>query len=918
MGCRHHFKNNRELFKKTIILFLLVSAGFFILSCPSRIDESMLLHVKDTIAPVISITAPADGSSYASAVIVEGVVKDQTAEDGSAGEVRSLSFEVSAAGIGEQIEVKDDGTFIFQFSTSGLSGFLNVKLKAEDWNGNVGEVSLNLVDEGAIPSFSVIQDDGKVRLEWEEVPLTEQYVLYYTCNGTLPSENNGSKIDDITSPYKMEGLDNSGCMYVFRLNALSENGDDNWSDYIQAIPLSPTVLFPSVTGSYNYIHVSWPDIPGCGETGYEVYRSTSENSGYVNITGIIKDTSFFDGEAKKGQVYYYKVKPALKGCGRSFWNSGEKTVIPENLPELVTTVDTGDARAVTVQGSYAYVSDYDDGLVIVDISDPENAHIKGSIDTGSIIDAYISGNYAYAVGHNYDSTLYLINIENKKNPMVLDSLEMDLPISLTVVDDYAYVVETPSGTGYISVVDISTPGELPDTWDTVAANIDTPEDITDDGSYLYIADSGEEGLVIYNLTDPAAPGYEATAVTNANSCRVTLDGNYAFVASRNYGTKVVNISTPGTPLYNSDNDISSQYALNISIRNKYAYIADDSDGIKVIDISDLTDTMITAVEDTVKARDIAFSGNYAFLADGPGGLKVFDITIPSLDSEADPVALGTAVSVTLAGDYAYIADGGSGDIVNIRNPSDPSHVGPLGTALSYDIAVIGDYAYVSTGTGLQIIDISEKDDPEVLNEIDIGDTRDLIIRGSLAFFSMRQQGIKIFDISTITDPVLLGALDTENAYDLAVEGDYLYVADNTDGLKIINISNPGMPVLKGSWQHVTSNGAAAVALQGDYAYLAEGWRGVRIIDISDPLDPQMAVEISVNDSAQDIDIAGNYAYVSDRNSGITVIDITNPLSPDIVDNYDTTQAMNSAVRGEYIYTADTGSGLRILDITSWD
>ncbi len=64
------------------------------LSCPNPLDIGMLLHVKDAIGPVITISSPAEGSYCAQTVIVSGTVSDSATATGDAGEVKALSYEV--------------------------------------------------------------------------------------------------------------------------------------------------------------------------------------------------------------------------------------------------------------------------------------------------------------------------------------------------------------------------------------------------------------------------------------------------------------------------------------------------------------------------------------------------------------------------------------------------------------------------------------------------------------------------------------------------------------------------------------------------------------------------------------------------------------------------------------------------------
>jgi len=77
---------------------------------------------------------------------------------------------------------------------------------------------------------------------------------------------------------------------------------------------------------------------------------------------------------------------------------------------LVGRYDTGDwAYGVYVSGSYAYVADEDDGLRIIDVSDPSSPSEVGFYDTGgSALGVYVSGSYAYVADEG--GGLYILDV----------------------------------------------------------------------------------------------------------------------------------------------------------------------------------------------------------------------------------------------------------------------------------------------------------------------------------------------------------------------------------------------------------------------------------------------------------------------------------------------------------------------------
>lgn len=161
---------------------------------------------------------------------------------------------------------------------------------------------------------------------------------------------------------------------------------------------------------------------------------------------------------------------------------------------LIGYFDTpGIAKGVAVQGSYAYVADYFQGLRIINVSDPSNPSEIGAIDpqgTDRAFDVVINGTYAYVAYGN--SGLWVFDVSNPTFPTLAGYIESD---------------------GFSTGVAIS-------------------------GSYAYVA-YGSIGLQIINISDPANPteaGYYYT-VNAAND--VALDNNYAYVAANGDGLYII-------------------------------------------------------------------------------------------------------------------------------------------------------------------------------------------------------------------------------------------------------------------------------------------------------------------------------------------------------------------------------------------
>ena len=76
---------------------------------------------------------------------------------------------------------------------------------------------------------------------------------------------------------------------------------------------------------------------------------------------------------------------------------------------------------MTILGSHAYVADHSFGLQVIDISNPENPQIVGSVDTaGDARSVVISGSFAYVA--DYSAGLQVVDISNPESPFLMGTI----------------------------------------------------------------------------------------------------------------------------------------------------------------------------------------------------------------------------------------------------------------------------------------------------------------------------------------------------------------------------------------------------------------------------------------------------------------------------------------------------------------
>ncbi|MCH7826676.1 MAG: hypothetical protein IIC75_01670, partial [Bacteroidetes bacterium] len=278
-----------------------------------------------------------------------------------------------------------------------------------------------------------------------------------------------------------------------------------------------------------------------------------------------------------------------------------------NTPEVVVRLD------------YAYVADWENGLHIIDISDPFNPTEIGFFETeaNQVVAVAVGGNYAYVVGLLAHG-LQIIDISDPSNPTVTGIFNTPhIAFGVAVGGNYAYVADWGDGIRIIDISDPSSPTEI-GFFDTQG----TAYNVTVSGDYAYIADHNY-GMRIIDISNPFSPTEIGFFDTGNSTWDIAISGNYAYIADYRDGLRIIDISDPSSPTEIGFFD-TGDLATGVAVSGNYAYVADGSDGLRIIDISDPYNPTETGFFDTDGfARRVVVSGNYIYVADVAGGLYIF-------------------------------------------------------------------------------------------------------------------------------------------------------------------------------------------------------------------------------------------------------------------------------------------------------
>ena len=234
-------------------------------------------------------------------------------------------------------------------------------------------------------------------------------------------------------------------------------------------------------------------------------------------------------------------------------------------------------------------------------------------------------------------------------------------------------------------------------------------------------------------------------------------------------------------------------ALDVAISEHYAYVADKNGGLQIIDVSDPAQPQpVASVTTPGAANSVAVYGSYALVADGMAGVQIYNISNPLAPQPyAELSVAGTATDIAVVGTTAYVAAGSGGlSIINLQDMLAPYSMGVCtlpGTAQM--VTMIDDVAYVAAGSGgLQLVDVGNPYDPTVIGQLATGSARWLSVAGDIVFLAGADGKLLSVDASDPSEPAIVQSrVPAGVARAVEVVDDLAFVADQNNGLRILSI-----------------------------------------------------------------------------------------------------------------------------------
>lgn len=195
---------------------------------------------------------------------------------------------------------------------------------------------------------------------------------------------------------------------------------------------------------------------------------------------------------------------------------------------ILTTVDTLNALDVFVVGNYAYVADGSNGLAIINVTNPPSAFLQSQLKGFTANGLAVDGNLAAIVGQN---TLFTVNVSDPANPAMLGSVNVGVVYDVALSGNYAHVAAYTLGYKVFNVINPATPQHV----GTVNNFYPVDVSLSGDGLAFFAEYFFVSALPFVNITLPTSPVYQGfidfSKYRDDDGNGLDVDSQYAYMTT---------------------------------------------------------------------------------------------------------------------------------------------------------------------------------------------------------------------------------------------------------------------------------------------------------------------------------------------------------------------------------------------------
>lgn len=599
------------------------------------------------------------------------------------------------------------------------------------------------------------------------------------------------------------------------------------------------------------------------------------------------------------------------GSSRAYRGLQVFDIAQPDAPALVSTMPSDvHVAGIVVSGDRAYLPAENDGVLVVDISEPTTPKQIGRIGT--------PGAAREVVVFDRGGVSHLAIADSVEGVRIVDVTDPAAPRTVSVFD--------PSGARAADVRNVAV-----------------------DGNLLAVAD-GEHGYVVVDLTTPESPARIGGGHTGRPAIDVVLHRGLVYVSHSPgfidvYDTRVAGLPRVGG--VQACDTCMQRYPAYLHLIGDQLYVTAAREGVYTYTLDGVGGMGLAGVRRTpgpafavVETTDRVYVGE-------EGGLVSFDRATFGAPRFFDATGHGDATTVAVVDDLAYVAASSRGlQVFALGEPEQPR----LGAVIATPASPSGDVsaAFVTaTPDALVVGDVrgglvtfdhtSAAASPTVMGQVQATDGVEQVvpIRPGVVLACQGNTGIVLADVSNPRMPRVIverffrdlvpAVPDYCNDVVFDATTNIAYVA-GLAGITVLEVGDAAAadPLrLVGRTPLPSRDSAISLVRNGRLLYVAsriadfEGHHGVtyrlHVVDVADPFAPTWRSASADLGGGGSVELVGDKVFAAARELGVYVFDVSSPVEP-VIEYLIPTRGVPSAFAAtrETLYVAASSGGLSVI------
>lgn len=514
----------------------------------------------------------------------------------------------------------------------------------------------------------------------------------------------------------------------------------------------------------------------------------------VELSFLAMNRIFLDFSVAEKEVYV------------SFLDEGVKTFNTSNvfLPnEIISkSFSSLNPMGITTVGDLGYIDTFGVGLTVMDLT---NSTAFVPLSTVNLPDAgwRIAGEQNAAYVQGVEEGLWLINVSDPQHPEISALLETPAAISdVYVKDSIAYILSGFDTLWLINVTSLAEPTPL-----GAIIRSDGIRKVQVSQNNLYLSDRTLPSLIVFKLEASS----ETTSI-NLNEAQdilsLKVQESVVYLADYSFGLKMLNITDPTRPTLIGDGLALSGGVTNLAVNGNIVYVVGaGNNGVTVVNVATLLNPRVLSsfIKGESTVFDIEVVDQIAYVAMHPTILCLFNVSDPYNVVELSRADLkgnyhnGVIKHLRVRENIVYAA--GSHRTfwrADISNPFSPHLLSITNLDMHGEgLALKGGIAYLamSADHGLWAFDVSNPAEAVVISSISNRwhYTRSVEIKNYVAYVSILGEENNYLWLVDITNPTQLKLIESKalsgvsRVFELGIKNNQAYIAADRDGVSVVDV-----------------------------------------------------------------------------------------------------------------------------------